>query len=252
MLGWPPGTAKTAGELRTLGISSALLSKYVRSGWLEPVNPDIRGAYKRAGDSLDWTGGLHALEQAYGDRFHAGGRTALELQGLAHYGAVRERAVFLFAPAKHRLPHWFVHCDWDARIVFSATSLFAHMESGTLLSHPIREYAIRVSCPERAMLEMLYHVPDTIGFDEAGQIIAGLGTLRPDMLQELLEGCGSVKVKRLCFYFARESGHAWLARLDPSCVDLGSGKRVIVPGGVLDGTYLITVPRAEGDGEPGF
>jgi hypothetical protein len=62
----------------------------------------------------------------------------------------------------------------------------------------------------------------------------------------LLEKCTSVKVKRLFLHLAELHRHPWVRQLDPTKVDLGSGKRALVPGGKLDPKYLITVPtRAE-------
>jgi hypothetical protein len=38
----------------------------------------------------------------------------------------------------------------------------------------------------------------------------GLNTLRPDLVQELLEKCSSVKVKRLFMHLAEQFQHPWL------------------------------------------
>ena len=62
-------------------------------------------------------------------------------------------------------------------------------------------------------------------------------------MQALLEGCGSVKVKRLFFFFASRHKPQWLGAIDRSKIDLGSGKRVIAKGGRLDKTWQITVPE---------
>jgi hypothetical protein len=62
------------------------------------------------------------------------------------------------------------------------------------------------------------------------------------LVQQLLESCASVKVKRLSLHLAEKHGHPWLNQLDQTKISLGSGKRVLVPGGRLDPKYLITVP----------
>jgi hypothetical protein len=62
-------------------------------------------------------------------------------------------------------------------------------------------------------------------------------------VQQLLEQCASVKVKRLFLYMAEKAGHAWVKHLDRSKVDLGSGKRSVAPGGVYVPKYEITVPK---------
>ncbi|MFI0472017.1 type IV toxin-antitoxin system AbiEi family antitoxin domain-containing protein [Halomonas sp. HMF6819] len=43
---------------------------------------------------------------------------------------------------------------------------------------------------------------------------------------------------------ARHAGHAWYARLEPSRLDLGKGKRQLCQGGKLDREYHVTVPEA--------
>jgi hypothetical protein len=86
-------------------------------------------------------------------------------------------------------------------------------------------------------------VPQVASFHEADVLMQGLGSLSPRRLYALLADCRSVKVKRLALWFADRHAHAWAARLERGALDLGSGKRVLVPGGRLDPTYNITVPR---------
>ncbi len=235
-----------------MGVSSSLVRKYVQGGWLAPLGPGSRGAYRRAGDAVDWTGGVYALQEGREGRFHVGGRTALEMQGYAHYGALGTREVFVYGPGGSVLPAWFAGHDWGAPVVFTASSQLQGVASHELVSQAVRDYAIRLSPPEQAALEMLFHVPRRVGFDEAGQIMAGLGTLRPAVVQALLERCGSIKAKRLFLYFARAFGHAWRVDLALSRVELGSGNRQIVPGGVLDRQYRITVPAGSADAGGAF
>jgi hypothetical protein len=71
----------------------------------------------------------------------------------------------------------------------------------------------------------------------------GLTSLDPEVVQRLLEDCRSYKVRRVFLFLARQSGHAWFSKLDPSKIDLGKGKREVVKGGRYDAEYLITVPR---------
>lgn len=66
---------------------------------------------------------------------------------------------------------------------------------------------------------------------------------RPQTVQELLEQCTSVKVKRLFLYLAEKAGHEWAKYLDLSKVDLGKGKRALVKGGEYVTKYQMTVPK---------
>lgn len=97
---------------------------------------------------------------------------------------------------------------------------------------------------------MLHLVPKKVGFDEAQLIMGNLVAFRPDLVQELLVSCHSIKVKRLFLYMAESHEHAWFSGLDLSKIDVGKGKRMIIPGGRYDAKYKITVP-AVGEGRSG-
>jgi len=105
------------------------------------------------------------------------------------------------------------------------------------------DWPMVLSTPERAVLELLDELPSRESFHQVDKLVEGLTTLRPRRLERLLTECRSVKVKRLFFYFADRHQHSWLDRIDRARVDLGSGKRALVPGGRLDPTYNITVPE---------
>ncbi len=91
-------------------------------------------------------------------------------------------------------------------------------------------------------MEMLYFVPDRVTFEEAVLIMENLVTLRPQLVQSLLENCNFIKVKRLFMYMAELHGHPWADQIDKSEIDFGKGKRLIVKNGMLDKKYMITVP----------
>ena len=109
-------------------------------------------------------------------------------------------------------------------------------------------YPIKVSAPERAMMEVLYGVPLIDSYEEARLLMEGLTTLRPRIVQSLLEECTSVKVKRLFMLLAEKCKHAWVRKVDLSKVEFGKGKRALVKGGRFDSKYKITVPNTETTG----
>ncbi|WP_320171211.1 type IV toxin-antitoxin system AbiEi family antitoxin domain-containing protein [Maridesulfovibrio sp.] len=240
MLAWPNGTIKNSEELAKLEINKSLVQGYMEQGWLVSVG---RGAYAKSHDTPTWLGGLHSLQQKDKPFIHAGGRTALELQGYTHYVSAQKREIFLFAPPKTKLAAWFAKYDWGQTIVFTSTSLFPDNLSDSFTEHDAGTFTVKISSPERAILELLHHVLQKVGFDEAFQLMQGLGTLRPTLVQTLLEECNSIKVKRLFLYLARESGHRWLSRIKRDSIQLGSGKREIVKNGMLDKEFNITVPK---------
>jgi hypothetical protein len=169
---------------------------------------------------------------------HVGGLTALSLQGYWHY--IGERPLFLYGPSRTRLPAWFGGAA-SREVRFTPTNFLDAAPQESLRSITAEGVVIRLSTPERAVLEMLYHVPGQVGFEESLEIVGGLASLQVDLMQSLLERCSSVKVKRLFLYCARESAHSWYSLLDRSRIDLGAGNRELVKGGKLDKEFLLTV-----------
>ncbi len=78
---------------------------------------------------------------------------------------------------------------------------------------------------------------------ECFELIQGLNNLRPNHVQELLEQCTSVKVKRLFMYMAEKANHDWVNYINLEKIDLGKGKRSLVKNGVYIPKYRITVPK---------
>ncbi len=76
-------------------------------------------------------------------------------------------------------------------------------------------------------------------------LMEGFTSARLAVVQELLEKCRSINVKRLFLWSSEEAGHDWFNRLDLSRIDLGKGKRQIYCGGRYDSKYMITVPDRE-------
>jgi len=241
LTGWPQGTVATYSWLQQHGVSRQLASQYRRSQWLSPFG---HGAFIRTGDSVNWMGALYPLQREPACSIHAAGKTALLLQGYAHFLVADESApIWLLWRPGERLPAWFVRHTWPGRVRYSTTELFEpKARAEGLTEHDAGGFSIRVAAPERAILEVLHFVPQVQAFEEARLLMEGLTTLRPKLVQSLLTACVSVKVKRLFLVLAEACGHRWLQQLDLATVSLGSGKRVVVPGGHLHPKYHITVP----------
>ncbi len=242
LLNAPTGAVLTLAWLKSEGISRKLANYYVTSGWLHRVGD---GAYSLKPDTPDWRGAVFGLQQKSA-ALHPGGRTALELASLAHFLPLGEQSpVYLFGQSNERLPKWFTRLPWAPRVQY-VRSNFLPSNLG-LRDHQVANFTLRVSEPERAILEfLLQQTIDEAGYDHAKLVLEGLGTLRPTLVQNLLEHCTSVKVKRLFLHLAELHRHPWLHQLDVKKISLGSGKRVLVPGGRLDSKYLITVPVSVG------
>ena len=238
---WIPGTVAVVPWLEKQGIYQQLAYEYEQSGWLDRVG---HGAYARPGDHVEWFGGVYAIQQQLELPIHVGGKSALELKGLGHFASAGSGDyLYLFGTSGQKLPSWFLHHDWNRRIAYKMPHLFAGDAKLGLTKHSHSTFDIQISAPERAMLELLHLVPKEQSAEEAVLLMEGLGTLRPKLVQELLECCQSIKAKRLFLALAAQCGHSWVKRISFEKIDLGKGKRVVVPGGVLDNKYLVTLPR---------
>ena len=235
---WPPGTVALTHWLEGVGVSRQLQQHYQKSRWVESL---ARGAVIRAGDSVDWLGGVYAMQTQIKSHIHVGGRTALGLQGQAHYLELNAQTAQLFAPRKVVLPAWFRNHDWDIKPELHNTD-FLPADVG-LVDIEVKSFSVKASGAARALMECLYLAPEKFDLVEAYQIMEGQGSLRPATVQSLLETCRSVKVTRLFLYMAEKAGHAWLKHLDLSKVDMGKGTRSCAKNGAYISKYRITVPQ---------
>jgi Transcriptional regulator, AbiEi antitoxin, Type IV TA system/Transcriptional regulator, AbiEi antitoxin N-terminal domain len=259
---FPEGLVADARWLTRHGYSTSLRSQYVAAGWLEQP---ARGVYRRPRGSLAWQQVVISLQALLEYPLLVGGRTALELQGYAHYLSRELKEVHLYGPKPP--PQWLHKLPLQARFVYhNDRKLFrgeplakglTHLDTPKDQSTRNRaahgfwtvqpwgqwDWPLALSTPERAVLELLDELPKRESFHQADMLMQGLSNLSPRRLQKLLGDCRSVKVKRLFFFFADRHRHAWLKRLDKRAADLGHGKRMLAKGGKLDKTYQITVPE---------
>jgi len=237
---WPQGTVADSSWLIKQGFSKELLGYYKRTGWIKLLR---NGANIRANDKVDWHGGLYAAQSQLNLPVHAGGKTALQLQGYAHFLPLGKKTlVTLFGPPKAKLPTWFLKNRWGVNINLNRTNLFPVKDDIGLTQKDMGSYSIKISSPERAIMEVLHLVPHAESYEEANLLMEGLTTLRPTMTQKLLENCNSIKVKRLFLYMAEQHNHPWLKKLNIKNINLGKGKRVIQKGGHFNSKYNISVP----------
>jgi len=233
-----PGTVLLPSWLEKNGISRDLQQYYLKSGWLESYGI---GAFKRPNENVRWTGALNSLQRQIKVTVHVGGLTSISLQGLSHYVRMEKEPIYLFSPQYVKLPKWFLTQEWSNQIVHVKTKFLP--ANSALFEYSLDGLKLQISSPERAILECLYLAPDRFDVVECYQILEGLANLRPKILQELLENCNSIKVKRLFLFMASKARHQWLDFVDQSRIDLGTGDRVIVKGGVYISKYKISVPK---------
>ena len=259
----PEGLLVDAAWLARRDYYGSLRKKYVDLGWL--VQPAHR-VYRRPRGSLRWEQVVISLQTLLEVPVVVGGRTAQELHGFAHYLSQNQKEIHLYGDKP--LPGWVRKLPIGQHFVFHRTGhLFANdlitrglgdlawnLQTGQAVdTDPIHgqfnvmpwgqwDWPLIVSTCERAVIELLDELPKKESFHQVDMLMQGLTTLSPRRLGKLLRDCKSVKVKRLFFFFGDRHKHRWLARIDHTSINLGSGKRMLVRHGKLDPTYQITVP----------
>lgn len=240
----PLGVLATRKGLLAQRVSVHKLDNALKSEKLVSLAP---GVYARNGLPVAWQGLVLGLQRLYPEG-SIGGLSALEIQGLGHYAPLAsERTVHFYAPANE--PTWLQKLNLGCKVVWHKSEslwLPSLAEVKNRFSEvPWRDdlEGLKISCPEKALLELLEDVPANVSFDYADALMQGLTSLSPIKLERLLFACTSVKVKRLFFWLASRYQYPWLKKLDFNKFDLGSGKRVLVQGGKLDKQFQITVPE---------
>jgi len=260
----PEGLIVTAAWLTKHGYSTSLRSQYLAAGWLEQP---ARSVFRRCRGNLRWEQVVISLQTMLEFPVVVGGRTALELQGYAHFLLQEQREVHLYG--QKPLPAWMGKLPFNQRFIFhKSTRLFrndpvtrglASLNWNVMTDESVStdlihgglnvlpwgqwDWPLTVSTSERALFELLDDLPNRERFQVVDKLVEGLASLSPNRLQKLLSDCHSVKVKRLFFFFADRHSPAWLKRIDRNAVDLGKGDRMLVRGGKFDPVHRITVPE---------
>jgi len=235
---WSSGLVATSPWFKEFSISGQLVQRYYKSGWIESLG---RGAYKKTNDEIHWYGGLASLQQQLSLNVHLGGATSLSIKGSSHYVRLGKEKIFLFSALNQKLPKWFLDYNWDNPISFIRTSFLP--DNLAITTYEFNGINIQTSSNERAILECLYLSPKSFDLLECYQIMEGLSTLRPNILQQLLSQCSSVRVKRLFLYMADKAKLPVLKHINLNEIDLGKGDRVIVKNGVYNSKYKISLPK---------
>ena len=232
---WPKNTVAVYSWLKDNDISKSLADYYRNSGWLDSFGA---GAFIRRGDVVNAFGGLFTLQNHLKLPVHIGGFSALNLSGKAHY-IKADQELQIFNRYRSPIPSWFKNNKHYQVHIFNTNFL---PSDKYLLSSGDEYHQVLMSSPERAILEVLYLCPDKFDLTEAFHLAENLVSLRPKVMQDLLENCNSVKVKRLACFMFEKAGHDWFKFLDLSKINLGSGTRKIVAHGAYDSKYKIIIP----------
>lgn len=221
------------------GLNSKEQHSYMKRGWLTRIS---KGVYALKGKSPTLLQTVAAYNSQLGKQCIVGAYTALELRGYSHYLSLGKPKAYLFTDKENKLPLWIVQGNWDMAVKYMTTS-FLGTDLKAVEPMVVESNSLLVSSPERAFLECL-HLPDAASsLLDMYYIMESLTTLRPKLVQSLLESCTSKKVKRLFVYMAEKAAHPWFKALKLDSVTLGTSRYMIVPTGKYIAKYNMTIPK---------
>ncbi len=227
--------------LKAKGFERTAIDYYVRSNKLESVG---HGVYRRPGPPLKWEHLFYSLQEL-GYSLHVGGQSALNLQGYAHYLSLGNTQKKIILYGKDKLPLWMNNIDEN--ILFKAYTQkgFTKLPKNTITTLVFGhwDWELNISSVELALFELLSQVKDESDFLVADKYFESVTVLRTELINELLQTCTHIQTKRLFMWFTDRHSHQWSSKLNRNNVDLGSGKRSIIKGGLFDKKYNITVPK---------
>ena len=234
----PRGIVITSSWLHEKGVSYRMLHHHSSSenSVLENIGA---GAYVISGqrENLQVAGGLFSLATQLKLKFHLGAVSALvNGHSSRHFVTFQESPLEIFLDENRKFPKWFDGNFKDKYRLFQTR--FLNTDIG-LQNANFQGFDLRVSCVERAVLETIFQ--NSLSIREIAQILEMLTNLRPNILQDLLESCSSIRVKRVFLYLAEKQKHSWFDFLDLSRINLGKGKRVISNSGKLNKKYGIVI-----------
>lgn len=228
--------------LKKQGYSNQLLKKYRESGWLVSL---ARGVMYRKGERLSAIAALASFNIQMKKQFRIASHSALELSGFNHYVPMGKPTMMVCYP-KQVSPKWFNLDLFDYNFQLFQTEAFSQPEVQTM---NVRENEVLVSSPEQAFLECIYLVPQQYNYMDLYYIMEQLTTLRPNVVQRLLETTTNFRVKRMFLFMAEKANHYWFDMLDTSRIELGTSKLQLVENGVYNTKYRITIPKELNDYE---
>jgi hypothetical protein len=232
-----PGGLYFSAWLKENGYSDQLLKSYRDSGWLKALS---RGVMYRTGDKLRTFAVLESWNGQLGKHYHIAAHSALELSGFNHYVPMGKPKLIICHPKEEAVPYWMKNGDFDFSLIFFSTEAFSSPKIESIRA----DYPdMLVSLPEQAFLECLLLAPKQYSYMDLYYVMEHLATLRPSLVQELLENTNSLKIKRMFLYMAEKASHQWFKYLNPEKIELGSAKHQLVKNGIYVPKYKITVPR---------
>ena len=242
LLEWKSGDIHGLKWIMARGLGRRHVYHYAEKGVFQKLGP---GVFRKANDEIPWPAVIKYLQVEECWPLHISGRSALELHGHGHYVPMGKIKIFLLSYDKAILPKWIANLSFDYEFIFKKSSLLD--KEGFLVEKNIEGFPVKIASRELAALELIEAFDLTHGLEDVGNYLESLGSLRASYVQNLLENCNSVKIKRVFLYLVEKLELPFFQKLKLSKISLGSGKRVIVQNGEFNKKYQITVDRDYGD-----
>ena len=219
------------------GYSPQLLRQYRNSGWLEMLN---RGVYYRAGEQLSAYAAVASCAKQTQNNLRLAAHSALELHGVMHFVPMGKPRTMVTTNQRHKML-WLQSDMFDREFHYFFTPQLPAEEPEIWSDHGLQ---LPASSQELAILECLYLAPQWYSYIDVFYLMEMLSTLRPKLVQTLLERTTSYRVKRMFLYMAEKAAYPWWKKLDLSRINIGtSTMQMVEDGGAYINKYKITIPQ---------
>jgi hypothetical protein len=210
------------GWLKERGVRESYASQLARAGYLHRLGA---GVYCLPGVQLAMDASLGWIQARF-PAMHVASKNALMWRGIRHNVGIAEKLV-LWSESQFRVPLWFSErfpCRNHAVSIFDATVEPSYGISAALG----KPNNLRVSEPERALLELFSEVGTFVSYEEARNLTENARNLRLNVLECLLSHCTRIKVVRLAHALADELDLPWRHLAQQHSERLGGGARWVL------------------------
>jgi len=238
------GEPLLASYLKEKGFSSQLLSRYVKSGWLEM---HYKGVYVKPKTHITLGGLLNTLITQKNMLMHISGIDALRLFGYFEQMHFANKSVLVYASKRIFLPKWVKECEKHEKI--SVKLVCSNLFPDEMFTNKIEYdgFGIPASIPERAVFEALNEVKTSDEYFDFLKVFEMIANLKSDYLETLMTKCNSIKVKRMFLYVSHLMDKPYFEKLKLNKYELGTGVRTLFTAESkleYDARYKIMVPKA--------
>ena len=244
----PEGFLVDAAWMTDNGFGRGPLRDFLGHGLLERLDRDV---YRRPSEgchsgAVGWKTCLLSLQHVMGHDVHIGGAVALLTMAYRdlRYHVYRDFPTLVYGDD---FPYWLELLPFDMSFETRRNKLFSDpmlgIEDAGYEKWLPWGWTLRMSTPERAILESLDELPYSYTFSLLDTMFRSLVPLRTELMANMLRSCRKTEVKRLFFVFGDRYDHAWRKNIDPADFDLGTGDLTFSRGGTLHPRYRISVPE---------